>query len=397
MLKTTYIVEKNCFLNQIKDNHMSLEELRFLCIYLSRINARDVSTRCIRFTLSDFQKIMNIGRMNINFYKGVVNDLLGHVVHIPNNDGLIDSFQLFKKARLFIDDNQCVCVEIDVHDDALPLFFNLKGNYVTYELWNALRLKSSNQLLMYELLKQYEKFGKLEISVSELREYLSFVPDQYPQFERFKTRVLDSCKKALAENTDIRFTYEHGKRGLRGKWLTIIFHIYKNTDYKAPLELRDFIDNQPEPQPEDVPPAPEQQPDNNPELPPVIPVAPSSALSRQPYLSGEFEEDLAPADIKLLCDMLSVKVPKPSERTPELLEKRLKLLYGQMLVKSKDPVRNPVTYLVGCINRLDPDKLPDISTKDNDFDVSMYSHFVNDFDYSSDSKYDIFINNYETI
>lgn len=377
MLKTTYIVEKNCFLNQIKDNHMSLEELRFLCIYLSRINARDVSTRCIRFTLSDFQKIMNIGRMNINFYKSVVDDLLGHVVHIPNDNGGLDSFQLFKKAKLFINDNHEFCVEIDVHDDALPLFFNLRGNYVTYELWNALRLKSSNQLLMYELLKQYEKFGKFEISVSELREYLSFVPGQYPQFERFKTRVLDSCQKALSENTDIRFTYEHGKRGLRGKWLTIIFHIYKNTDYKVPLELQDFIDNQPEYKPQCQPYSPS---DEQSQLPELLPEHRSSSSSeRQPYLSGEFEKDLTPADIKVLGDMLSCKVPVASERKPELLEKRLKILYGQMLVASREPVRNPVAYLKSAIINLDPNNLPSISNSDNDFDIDKYNICINNF------------------
>ncbi len=43
-----------------------------------------------------------------------------------------------------------------------------------------------------------------------------------------------------------------------------------------------------------------------------------------------------------------------------------------MLVKSIEPVRNPVTYLIGCINRLDPDKLPSISIKDDDFDPDAY-------------------------
>lgn len=396
-IKENYIIEKNSFLVEIKSNNMSLQELRFLCIYLSKINARNISTRCVRFSLSDFQKIMNIGRMNIKHFKKAVDGLLCKVVHMPTEDGGLSSFQLFKKVRLFKDDFEKWQIEIDAHDDALPLFFNLKGNYLKYELWNALNLNSVNQLRMYELLKRYEKLCTYEIKVSELREYLCIISNRYAALKDFKKYVLDNCQQALKDNTDICYTYECGKRGSHGKWLTIIFHISKNTPQNAPTHLDDFIDKQPEPQPEDVMQAPEQQPDNNPELPPVIPVASSSALSRQPYLSGEFEEDLAPADIKLLCDMLSVKVPKPSERTPELLEKRLKLLYGQMLVKSKDPVRNPVTYLVGCINRLDPDKLPDISTKDNDFDVSMYSHFVNDFDYSSDPKYDIFINNYETI
>lgn len=378
-IKENYIIEKSSFLVEIKSNNMSLQELRFLCIYLSKINARNISTRCVRFPLSDFQKIMNIGRMNIKHFKKAVDGLLCKVVHMPTENGGLSSFQLFKKVNLFRDDEYNWFVEIDSHDDALPLFFNLKGNYLKYELWNALNLNSVNQLRMYELLKRYEKLGEYEIKMSDLREYLGIYPDKYTQLCRFKERILDSCQKALKENTDISFTYEHGKTGRGGKWLTIIFHISKNTPQNAPTHLDDFIDNQPEPQPEDVMQAPEQQPDNNPELPPVIPVASSSALSRQPYLSGEFERDLAPADIKLLCDMLSVKVPKPSERTPKLLEKRLKLLYGQMLVKSKDPVRNPVTYLVGCINNIDPDKLPDIYSKDDDFDSSEYDIFINNY------------------
>lgn len=232
---------------------------------------------------------------------------------------------------------------------------------------------------MYELLKRYEKLGTYEIKVSELREYLCIPANSHTRLERFKTHILDTCQKALAENTDICYTYECGKRGSHGKWLTIIFHISKNTPQNVPTHLDDFIDKQPEPQPEDVMQAPEQQPDNNPELPPVIPVAPSSALSRQPYLFGDFEKDLAPDDIKLLCDMLSVKVSKPSERTPELLEKRLKILYNQMLVASREPVRNPVTYLKSCIINLDPDKLPSVSAKEDDFDIDAYSICINNF------------------
>lgn len=343
---------------------MSLQELRFLCIYLSKINARDISTRCVRFPLSDFQKIMNIGRMNIKHFKTAVNDLLCNVVHMPNDDGGLSSFQLFKKVRLFKDDSEKWFVEIDAHDDALPLFFNLKGNYFTYELWNALRLKSVNQLRMYELLKRYEKLGIYEIKMSDLREYLGIFSDKYNQLCRFKERILDSCQKALAENTDICYTYEHGKTGRGGKWLTIVFHISKNDKHSDPLELDDFIDNQPTPAGTNG----------------QVSYERSSALSSQPYLSGEFEKDISPADIKVLCDMLACKVPVSSERTPELLEKRLKLLYSHMLVSSKDPIKSACAYLKGVIINIDPDKLPSISSKDDDFDVAKYERIcINNF------------------
>lgn len=373
-IENAYIIEKSSFLNEIRGNNMSLQTMRFLCIYLSKINARDDSTRCVRFPLSDFQKIMNIGRMNIKHFKTAVNDLLCNVVHMPTDDDVLSSFQLFKKVKLFKDDSEKWFVEIDAHDDALPLFFNLKGNYFTYELWNALRLKSVNQLRMYELLKQRENLGKFEIKVSELREFLFISNTQYERFERFKVRVLDNCQKALTENTDICFTYECGKRGSRGKWLTIVFHISKNDKHSDPLELNDFIykhsASQSDCTSDELPQPPEQhQPDSS-----------ASALSSQPYLSGEFEKDIAPADIKVLCDMLACKVPVSSERTPELLEKRLKLLYSHMLVSSKDPIKSACAYLKGVIINIDPDKLPSISSKDDDFDVAKYERIcINNF------------------
>lgn len=243
-LKNTYIIEKSNELNEIRSTKMSLQELRFFSIYLAKINARDISTRRVCFPLSDFQKIMEFGRLNIKQLQESTNKLLCKVVNIPNADGGYTGFTIFKRVRVFKDDSEKWCIEIDASDDALPLLFNLKKNYFTYELWNALRLKSVNQLRMYELLKQHERLDRFEITVSELREYLFISPDQYSALKDFRIYVINSCQKALAKNTDICFTYERGKLGNRGKWLTIIFHISKNEKYADPLELQDFIDNQ---------------------------------------------------------------------------------------------------------------------------------------------------------
>ena len=241
---STAIVEKRNVLNEIRKNSMSLQELRFFSIYLATINAYDISTRLVRFPLSDFKKIMGIGDdMNISHFKLCVRKLLQQIVEVPNESGYgYTAFQLFKKCN--VDKVEYVewYVEIDAHDEALPLMFEFKNRYFTYELWNALRLKSANQVRMYEILKQYEKIGKREITVSELRELLGIAPNEYSnRWDNFKMYVLDSCQQALKENTDICFTYERGKTGKGGKWLSIIFHIFKNTEHKDPLSLNEFI------------------------------------------------------------------------------------------------------------------------------------------------------------
>lgn len=246
-IKGKELVEKRNVLNELRSNNMTVQELRFFSIYLSKINSRDISTRKVRFSLADFQKIMEFGRLNINQLRVSTNSLLGKVVNVPDERGGFTAFTLFKRCRVSRDDNDEWYVEIDASDDALPLMFDFKTRYFTYELWNALRLKSANQVRMYEILKQYEHVGKRELTITELRELLGIAPDEYARWERFRVRVLDSCQQALAENTDISYTYERGKVGKGGKWLTIIFHITKNTNYVDQLTLGEFIDLQPEP------------------------------------------------------------------------------------------------------------------------------------------------------
>ena len=246
------IVEKRNILNELRSNNMTLQELRFFSIYLSKINPWDKSTRTVRFPLEDFRRIMGLGYdMNIAHFRCTVRHILQQVVEVPNEkDAGYAAFQLFKKAKLAKNEQDEWYVEFDAHDDALPLMFDFKDRYFKYELWNALRLKSPNQVRMYEILKQYEKLGKRELTVTDLRELLGINKNEYSGrtgWSDFKKKVLDSCQLALRETTDICYTYERGKVGTGGRWLTIIFHIKKNNDYVDQLTLEQFISQQPEP------------------------------------------------------------------------------------------------------------------------------------------------------
>ena len=211
------IVQKQNILNEIRANNLTLQELRFFSIYLSKINSRDISTRTVKFKLTDFQKIMNFKELKISQLRSATDSLLTKLVHLPKESGGYSTFQLFKKCDVDKDETGEWFVLIDAHDDALPLMFDFKDRYFKYELWNALRLKSANQIRMYEILKQYETIGKREIKVDDLRELLGIAPNEYPRWDRFKDRVIDSCQQALKQFTDICYTYERGKTGTGGK------------------------------------------------------------------------------------------------------------------------------------------------------------------------------------
>ncbi|MEM1486444.1 replication initiation protein (plasmid) [Oscillospiraceae bacterium PP1C4] len=250
-IKKDYLVVKRNILNEIRSNNMTVQELRFFSIYLSKINPKNIETRIVRFPIEDFQRIMEYKRLNIAQLKSTTNSLLCKVVNMPLERGGYTGFQLFKECTVSRDDNDQWYVEIDAHDKALPLMFEFKKEFFSYQLWNALKLKSPNQLRMYEILKQYEKTGCRIIMVSELRELLGIGKTEYPRFGDFKNRVLDACQKALADYTDISFTYEpYGKKGAGGKILSLKFNIFKNEDYVDQLTLDEFIDIQPEEEPE---------------------------------------------------------------------------------------------------------------------------------------------------
>lgn len=246
-IKRTNKVEKRNDLNEIRAKHMTMQQLRFFAIYLSRINARDESTRRVCFPLADFQKIMGLGKLNIRNLQAATDSLLCQIVHIPDENGGFRSFQLFKECRVFRD-NGAWFVEIDAHDRALPLFFDFKERYFIYDVGNILRLSSSNQMRMYEILKQRQKMKQpVIIELAELRELLGIDAAAYPEYKRFRAWVLETAKRELAAQTDITFTYEPVRTG--HKITALAFDIQANTSNFPQMSIEEWIDAIPEPEP----------------------------------------------------------------------------------------------------------------------------------------------------
>lgn len=245
LIKKEYLVEKRNVLNEMRSNNMTLQGLRFFSVYLSKINARDPNTRVVRFTIKEFSNIMGFsGNFNFAHYEKTKDRLLSFIVDRPTTSGRgIESFQLFKRCKLEQDKEGEWYFEIDAHDDALPLMFDFKDRYFTYELWNALRLSSFNQVRMYEILKQHEYKGEISISLADLRYMLNISANEYQRWDRFRYSVLESCKAALAEKTDIKYTYEPIRNGRGGKVTGLKFLVEKNENYVDQLSLFEYIED----------------------------------------------------------------------------------------------------------------------------------------------------------
>jgi plasmid replication initiation protein len=241
-------VYKHNALNEIRNNQMTLSQIRLFSIYLSKINPKDINSREVTFKLEEYAKIMDLKRFNITKLRASASELLDLTVkHCKNyEDGGFEmtSSVLFRRFKFHKSNSEEWLVTIECHNDVVELMFDLQKYYFRYKLWNALQLTSTNQQRMYEILKQYEKAGAREVTVKDLREFLGIDENEYPRWERFRTRVLEPCQKALANFTDIKFTWEEIKRGQGGKITALKFDIKKNNDYVEQLSFHDFLEEQ---------------------------------------------------------------------------------------------------------------------------------------------------------
>jgi len=331
IIRGDFLVEKQNVLNELRTNSLTLQELRFFSIYLAKINAREPSTRVVRFSVFDFQKIMELGKMSLSNLQNTVDSLLCKIIGVPI-DGGVKRFQLFKECIIAQDSYGEWYIEIDAHDSALPLIFDFKEKYFTYELWNALRLKSANQIRMYEILKQYEFVRERILSIDELRELLGIFPNDYSRFNNFKVRVLDACQASLEENTDIKFTYELiGKKGKGGKISAVKFNILKNEGYIDKLSIFEYIGRD-EFESNDYEDVEEED---------------YFAEKVYPVLSEACENEFTLEEVRVFYTYLSQITPKKQGQSPLLLHfGTLKRKYEEMrLSASRRSINNRYGYL----------------------------------------------------
>jgi len=334
-LKKDLVIEKRNILNEIRTHSMTTQELRFFSIYLAKINARDPSTRIVRFKFEEFRRIMEFGKLNNQQLGKSIDALLCKVVSVPMGLGGYERFQLFKECRVGQDEKNEWYIEIDAHDKALPLMFEFKKHYFTYELWNALRLKSPNQIRMYEILKQFEYKGERVITVKELRELLGIEKKEYPRFSSFRERVLVACQAALATYTDIKFTYEP-KRGNHGKTEALKFIISHNENHVEQLSLDEFLN--------------EKEMAGDTEDSVLEGESDEDFFKREiyPFMGDACNKEFKLLEIQVLYDMIVKIIPQRGAKNRQLeMYDYLKSKYDQLNLRASrtPPIKNRFAYI----------------------------------------------------
>lgn len=213
---------------------LSVVEARFLAIYLSRINPKDIESRFVAFTLGEYCQIMGIEHFNIKAIDKSRMAMLKITLKIPEENKKYDSdgcnfFSLFS----FKDVDGELGMVVDCNKHIEKYIFNLDGNFVKYRLGNITNLTEANHQQIYKFLKSKQHYlSGFDITFDELKKVLKIKPET--KWSYFDRDVLKPCQKVLAEQTDIVFEYNPIKTHHRGNKIeSLHIKVLVNQNFKS--------------------------------------------------------------------------------------------------------------------------------------------------------------------
>lgn len=307
------IIEKSNVLNAMQQTNydMTLNEFRFFCMYLSKLNARDPSNRTAIIKIEDFEKLFDTP-FNTSRFNKKIRQVAGANIEIKTGDKTT-ILQLYSKFE-WCDSEDCKELEITCNFDVQPYLFELQKNYTAYRLGNIAKLNSIPKIRLYELCKQYEKIKEVKFGIEELQQMLM---TKRNRFNDFRLQVIEPAVEDINKFTDITVTYE--KILKCRKCVAIKFFIESKNQDIAEIEHKEAV-----PQKKDL-----------------------KDLYNK-YFSSEHEENFK-SNIKIMLQEIY--------ETDSMIDSRTDAIYKKCVSKFKIQAQSteiikPLSYMNGIINNL---------------------------------------------
>lgn len=217
--------------NKLIEAHynLTLQEKRILVWSLSKITPKDNELIPISISVQDFCSVIGISESSAySEIKKITMRLRNRGMTITNLDkktqtqvGWLDYVKYREKEGI---------VDIQFHRFLSSFLLELKSNFTAIPMSQTLGLSSIYAIRIFELLKQYEKIGEREISLSDLRSFCGVSDNKLKDYNDIKTKVLKIAQRELEAKTDIVFSFEEIKKSR--KVVSINFIIQTNLNFK---------------------------------------------------------------------------------------------------------------------------------------------------------------------
>jgi plasmid replication initiation protein len=204
LTEQSLVVQHNALLNS--RSKLSLSETRLILAVVSMIEKDDEDFHTYRVKAKDFVALYE-NKDNDNEYralKEVATSILKKPLFIPQDDGGFLACNWFSSLRYRLKEGVLDC---SFDPKLKPYLLQLKGQFTSYTLEQAIRMSSPHHVKIYQLVKQYEPIGERVIALDEIKEILGVAKD-YDRFFDFKRFVLEPAREYINAMTDIKFDYK---------------------------------------------------------------------------------------------------------------------------------------------------------------------------------------------
>lgn len=178
---------------------LSVTEQRLVLTILSLISPTDDDFKEYSIRSAELKSLLGIRHHGIREQiKNALKQLSEKSITIQKPTGFLIA-NWFSSAE-YLDDEGRVIITLDAK--LKPYLIQLKEQFTQFNLHTVAHFRSTYTIRIYMLLKQYERIGHREFSVSELRDLLGIDKTVYKQFKDFNRRVIGQAKSDFEKKDD---------------------------------------------------------------------------------------------------------------------------------------------------------------------------------------------------
>ena len=217
-MKNSIVVKDNALINASYNLELTEQRLIMLAIINARESGQGITADSkLEIHASDYAKLFNVSAdASYKALREAVNNIFNRQFSYTaeyKKTGKVGIVRSRWVSRIFYVDDLAL-LEITFAPDVVPLITRLEEHFTKYEAKQVAHLTSKYATRLYELLIAWREVGKVpQLELSEFRNRLGLLDNEYTAMSDFKKRVLEPSIKQINEHTDITVTYEQHKKG----------------------------------------------------------------------------------------------------------------------------------------------------------------------------------------
>lgn len=214
------------------NNPLTVREQKIVLTMASMIEPNDEDFKDYRISIREFSEMLGLeGKTKYTEVKEISKELMSKTIEIPQEDGGWLLVHWISSAKYVKGEG---VLELSFSPKLRPYMLQLKDHFTSYRLSNILSLNSTYSIRLYELMKKWQKAGKWEKSIEELKLQFGVPEDSYKRYNHFKTRVLLRAVEEVNEKTDLFIKIKEIKKGRSVEKIEFIIRYSPKKEIRVP-------------------------------------------------------------------------------------------------------------------------------------------------------------------